>query len=334
MSKLLKRLLAGLLVCVLVMATFVFLLSRKPVPERITYGISFSTLYAEELGLDSREVYDAFLDDLGVRHLRLAAYWPMVEPRKGTYDFTELDYQLRRADAAGADVILSLGRRLPRWPECHVPDWAQGLSWEEQKAELHDYIEAVVTRYKDSEAIRYWQVENEPYLEVFAREHCGELDKDFLKEEIALVHALDDSRPVLVTDSGNLGTWFGAYKNGDVFGTSVYVYFWTPELGQFKTILPAWFYRLKEGLVESFLGKQETILIELSAEPWLLEPVTNAPLETQYERMNLEKFNEIIEYAKDTRYEKQYLWGGEWWYWLRQHGNEEMWDRGRELFRN
>jgi hypothetical protein len=112
----------------------------------------------------------------------------------------------------------------------------------------------------------------------------------------------------------------------------VYVYFWNPELGQFKTVLPPWFYRAKERLMALIYGKKETFLIELSLEPWLLEPVANVPVETQYSRMDIEKFNEIIEYARETRYEKQYLWGGEWWYWLKERGHPEMWERSRELF--
>ena len=189
-------------------------------------------------------------------------------------------------------------------------------------------------RYKDSPSIVYWQVENEPFLEVFANEHCGDLDRDFLKEEIALVHKLDPSRPVLVTDSGNLGTWSGAYRAGDLFGTSVYVYFWNPELGQFRTILPPWFYRVKDNLMGLFFGDKETMLIELSLEPWLIDSVTKVPLEMQFERMDLQKMEEILLYAEDTGFDKQYLWGAEWWYWLLQHGHPEFWEKGKELFEN
>lgn len=317
----------------LVALAFLFLiLTWKQIPDHTTYGMSFNTPYARELGLDWRVTYDAFLNDLGVRHLRLAAHWPMIEPDRDTYNFVELDYQMSRAEEVGADVILAVGRRLPRWPECHVPAWAEGLDWNEQKAQIREQITKVVERYRDSGALAYWQVENEPYLEVFAREHCGELDEAFLKEEIALVRSLDPDHPVLVTDSGNLGTWAGAYKNGDAFGTSVYVHFWNPELGQFRTVLPAWSYRAKERLMRIFFGQRETMLIELSAEPWLLEPVVEVDLETQYSRMDLEKFNDILEYAEETRLEMQYLWGGEWWYWLHTKGQSEMWNRGKQLF--
>ncbi len=322
------------LVVIVIAGLFVWYLAQKPVPSKIVYGMSFNTLYANELGIDWKEAYDAILDDLGVRHLRLAAHWPMVEPQPGVYNWRELDYQLARANEVGADVIFAVGRRLPRWPECHVPEWGASLPWEQQKDEIREYLKEVVNRYKDDPAIIYWQVENEPYLEVFAKEHCNELDEEFLQEEISIVRALDPTRPILVTDSGNLGLWAKAYSDGDAFGTSVYVYFWTQELGQFKTALPSWFYRVKENFIKLFYGDKPTFLIELSAEPWLVEPVTNVDLETQYSRMDLNKINRIIDYAAETRYDKQYLWGAEWWYWLKLQGHNEIWERGRELFKN
>ena len=125
----------------------------------------------------------------------------------------------------------------------------------------------------------------------------------------------------------------GAYKNGDAFGTSVYVYFWNPEFGQFKSILSPWWYRFKEGLLTIFYGPKPTYLIELSAEPWLLEPILDVDLETQFSRMNLEKINEVIDYAEKTRYDKQYLWGAEWWYWLLLQGEGEIWEKGKELYK-
>lgn len=333
MRKRIIRIAAYLGLTFLVLFLVVFLLARKEVPETITYGLSYNVPYVHELGLDEEETFDALLNDLGVRNFRLSAHWQLIEPDQDQYDFEWMDRDLIKAEAAGAKVIFGVGRRLPRWPECHIPDWAKNMTWEQQKSELREYMEAVVTRYKDSPVITHWQVENEPYLGVFANEHCGDLDEEFLKEEIALVRSLDPSRPILVTDSGNLGTWSGAYKNGDAFGTSVYVYFWNPELGQFKTVLPPWFYRAKERIMSLVYGEKETFLIELSLEPWLLEPVQNVPVEIQYSRMDLEKFNEIVAYAEKTRYPKQYLWGGEWWYWLKKGGNPEMWERGRELFK-
>lgn len=332
--RLLKLIAIILGITIVLVSAVILFLAQKPIPSTITYGMSFNTSYARELGLDWKEVYHAILNDLGVRQLRLAAHWPMVEPASGVYNFEELDYQIAEAEKINAKVVLAVGRRLPRWPECHIPNWAREKAWEDQKNNLRAYMKAVVERYRDSSAVMIWQVENEPYLKLFAFEHCGELDEDFLHEQVALIKELDRTRPVLVTDSGNLGTWSGAYQAGDMFGTSVYVHFWNPELGQFRTFLPPWFYRVKENFVQLLYGEKPTVLIELSAEPWLLAPVVDVPLDVQFTRMNPEKFNDIIEYAKDTRYEQQYLWGAEWWYWLHLQGESAMWEAGQKLFPN
>lgn len=332
MKKYWKVFLYSLIGVLTVFVFTVFLLAQKAEPEQITYGMSFNTLYARELGLDWRQTYDAILDDLGVRHLRLAAHWPMVEPERNIYNFEELDYQIKKAREVGATVILAVGRRLPRWPECHVPQWAAELSQTERNSAQLKYMEQVVERYKNNPAVVLWQVENEPFLEAFAFEHCGELDVEFLDKEIALVRKIDPSREILVTDSGNLGTWTGAYSRGDWFGTSVYVHFWNPELGQFRTVLPPWAYRVKDNLMSVRYGEKPSVLIELSAEPWLLEPIVDVPLEVQFSRMNLEKFEDILEYAEATRFDTQYLWGAEWWYWLKLQDRPEMWERGQLLF--
>ena len=327
--------LALLLLAALVLGFTAYTLHSYPKPETFTYGVSFNTLYARELGLPWEMVYTAILDDLGVRNLRLAAHWPMVEPENDVWNFTELDRQVELAQERDARVILAVGRRLPRWPECHIPAWAAQMTWDEQKEELRAYIRTVIERYKDTPAVTYWQVENEPFLTVYAKEHCGNLDVAFLEEEIALVRELDPTRKVLVTDSGNLGLWAGAYKRGDSFGTSVYIYLWNEETGPLRTLLPPETYLVKRKLMELAYGPKETFLIELSAEPWLNKPIIETDLETQFSRMDPQKFEEIIRYARRTRLPQQYLWGAEWWYWLKETHNEPaMWERARVLYQS
>jgi len=328
------KVISSVLAILLLLIGLYFLIGNRKVPEEIQYGVSFNTLYARELGLPWKKVYEAIIYDLNVKHLRLAAHWNMIEPQNNQWNFEEIDYQITLAEENGVEVIFAVGRRLPRWPECHEPEWADALRWEEQQTEIKEYITAVVNRYKNSPAITYWQVENEPFLNVFAPEHCGgELDVDFLEEEIALVESLDATRDILITDSGNLGLWGGAYKRGDAFGTSVYVYLWNPDVGPFRSFLAPHFYRFKAGVMQILFGKKETMLIELSAEPWLLQPVTDTSLAIQLERMNIAKFKEIVLFAEKTRFEKQYLWGAEWWYYLLQEGNDEFWIEAKKLFK-
>jgi len=306
---------------------------EKPV-ENVQYGVSFNTMYAKELGLDWREVYVKTLSELGVKHFRLAAHWPMVSPKEEEWNFKELDEQVSLAKEYHADVVLAIGRRLPRWPECHVPAWAKSKSWEDQKELLREYIRVVVNRYKDDPTVVYWQIENEPFLTIYAKEQCDDLDVAFLDEEIALVREIDPTRPVLVTDSGNLGTWQGAYRRGDVFGTSVYVYLWNDKTGAIETILPPQTYILKQKLMGLFFGKKESMLIELSVEPWLDRPIADVDVKLQFERMNIDRFEEVLKYAKETGFEKQYLWGVEWWYWLKKtKGRPEFWEKAIQVYK-
>src|SRR3989338_8788159 len=81
------------------------------------YGTSFSRFHSDELKLDWKKTYLAILDDLKVRHFRFTDHWPLTEPKKGVYNFSELDFQIREAEKRNASIILAIGHRLPGWPE-------------------------------------------------------------------------------------------------------------------------------------------------------------------------------------------------------------------------
>ena len=61
------------------------------------YGVTFSTLYAQELGLDWKAAYLATLDDLGIRHFRIPVYWRAEEKTQGVYDWSDVDWMLEEA---------------------------------------------------------------------------------------------------------------------------------------------------------------------------------------------------------------------------------------------
>ncbi len=101
-----------------------FYLYRPPQVKNITYGVVFSQKHAQNLGLDWKENYSAILEDLQVKDIKLAAQWDLLEPEAGKYDFGDLDWQLDQAKKQGARVMLAIGMKTPRWPECHLPGWA------------------------------------------------------------------------------------------------------------------------------------------------------------------------------------------------------------------
>jgi len=183
------------------------------------FGVTFSRQQAEGFGLDWQKTYIDILDNLGVRYLRLSAYWSDIEPVRGAFDFKILDWQIEEAKKRDAKVLLAIGRKLPRWPECHMPGWAAELDAEDQNRAVLGMLEVVVARYKDESAIWAWQVENEP---LFPFGICPPSDREFFEEEVLFVRALDFSRPIVTTDSGELSFWIVAGSQGDIFGTTMY----------------------------------------------------------------------------------------------------------------
>lgn len=299
--------------------------TANPDPPKINYGVTFSPKYASDLKLDWKKVYLEMIDDLGVKKLRLPTYWDL--------GFDVTDYMLDLANKRGIEVLLVLGERQPRWPECHIPAWAKALTPSERREKLLEFIKQVVERYKDNEAVAWYQVENEPFLTSYGR-GCDLYDEKMLKEEIDLVKVISN-KPVVVTDSGELGDWFSALKLADIFGTTVYRDVYGPILKHTTYPLPNIFYNLKASLVKNILGQKDKkiIISELQAEPWLAnnDPLTTS-LDDQLKLFPLRKFQDNISYVQGLGFETAYLWGVEWWYFMKEHSHPEYLEYAKTLF--
>jgi len=304
-------------------------LEPKLVKKEVIWGVTFSPKRAENLGLKWKEVYQQILKDLKVKNLRLSAYWPEIEKKKGIYDFSDLDWQIEKAKEHNVSVILALGLKLPGWPECHLPNWVKEKQKKEREKELLKLIKKIVNRYKDNPIIKYWQVENEPFLSHFGL--CPNLDRKFFKKELELVRKLD-KRKIIVTESGELSSWIGGARYGDILGITMYRMVWNKYFKYIRYPWPPIIYYLKGKLIKSLTGLKKIIVIELQAEPWLPTSVSNISLEKQLEIMNLKKFQETIEYARKSGFDEFYLWGVEWWYWLKVNNHPEIWNKAKELF--
>jgi hypothetical protein len=340
-----KKSLVLVLLAVLLLAVFGYLfLGSVPMAKEIKWGVNFSQKYASQLGLDWKEVYSALFSDMGVKNLKVAAYWDLFEPEKEKFYFDDLDWQVDQAKKAGAKLILIIGMKTSRWPECHIPSWAKGLPKSDQQKEILRILEKVVLRYKDSDTIAAWQVENEPF---FPFGECPWTDKKFLKEEIEKVKSLDSSaKPVIVSDSGEGSLWINAAKTGDIVGTTMYkkVWFTFPSFlykyfGKYNKMgfyvyypFPPVFYGRKAEIINKIFHK-EVICIELQAEPWSNVFITDLPLKDQEITMNLDKFKYNMEFAKKTGLREFYLWGTEWMYWMKTKQNDpRIWDEAKKLF--
>ena len=320
---------------VFALACILLIFSNIPVWEEnqdAKLGVTFSKRYAEDIGLDWRAAYLATLDDLGAKKIRIPVYWDWVEPEEGKYDFMDLDWQMAEAEKRNGEIILAVGQKVPRWPECFVPEYLKADD-AKRKTELVEFIRVVVDRYKNSKALKYWQIENEPFLKFGV---CPELDKDLLDAEIAMARLTDPSRKIIITDSGELSLWVRAAKRGDIFGTTMYRTIYNAKYGGFYTYpLGPRFFQYKYWMNKFLVKQDNAIVIELQAEPWIAGWTTNQPLEKQFESMNVAKLQENVAFARQVGFPEIYLWGVEWWYWLKVHQNHpEVWDAAKVMFQN
>jgi len=300
--------------------------------ENVEYGVTFSTKSVRGYDQDPQQVFREILHDLKVRKLRLVAYWDLIETEKDNYDFSELDWQIEEAEEADAEIILALGQKLPRWAECHIPEWVRELDRQKRRDELLEIVQKIVERYKNSEAVKIWQVENEPFF-FHSFGICPELDKELFDSEIELVRALDN-RPIMLTSSGELSLWIGEFRRADVFGTSLYKYVYNQTLGYMQYRIPAIFYQRKVALMRFLFGNKPVIVSEQQAEPWVHGDIKTLAPEIIAETMTPEKFQEIIDYSKKCGFTEVYLWGVEWWAWQKEQGNDTYWELARGLFEN
>ena len=325
------KILFRILIFILLVFLAVIFWGYPPETKGIVWGVNFSQKHSQYLGLDWKKNYSALIDDLGAKEIKVAAYWDLIESKNGEYDFRDLDWQVKEAENKGVNLLLVIGQKVPRWPECHLPGWAKGLSKEEQQKEILQFLEAVVLRYKDSSAITMWQVENEPF---FPFGECVWVDKEFLKEEVKLVKSLDsEKRPVLISDSGEGSFWLSAASIGDEVGTTMYRKVWVRWLKTYFTypFSPA-FYWTKAQAIKALFDK-EVMCGELQAEPWGKELLYSSPIEEQEKTMNLEQFQKNIAFAKRTGLKRFYLWGSEWWYWMKEkQAKPEIWEEAKTLF--
>ena len=274
------------------------------------WGATISSKYAEELGVDWKQVFNESIDDLGIRLYRVPVYWDRVEKTQGEFDWTEYDWIVKQSEQKNIELVFALGYRVPRWPECHSPGWVDALSEEEKQRAILNLLKSSVDHFKSSPAIIRWQVENEPFLAVFGE--CPPLDEIFYRQEIEFVKSLD-SRPIQVTESGELSAWLNGAAVADILGVSMYRTVYNPFIGYTQYPLSGKFYRRKAQYIRNLVD--DVIISELQAEPW----GPDVYQENGDDRiLTPAVFGEAIEVAQRTGFSEIHFWGVEWWWMVKE----------------
>jgi hypothetical protein len=333
-----KTIIAILFIGVLAVFSFIFWISTLTAESNdIVWGVTFSDSQATYLGLNPDEVYTALIKDLNVKHIKLHVNWNATEKSHGVLDFDTLDRRIQEAEANDVKLILVIGMKTGRWPECHTPKWFLKVPPENRQAEIVRYVSTIVGRYAESDAIEFWQIENEPFLEFgTCPDWYYEENLTLLQNEINAVRALDPDRKIIISESGELSTWTKGAEMADIVGVTLYRSTWNSTEETFGinpyTFLTPKFYIAKSAFIKSVYQKP-VISIELQAEPWASRGLAEASLAEQEKSMNPELFAENIAFARETGFGAYYFWGAEWWYWMKtRHNQPEIWEQAKVLF--
>lgn len=299
------------------------------------YGVTWSSPYAWSLGLDPNEGLRQVLDDLGVRRFRIPVYWTDAERIQGTYDFTIVREQLDEIAKRNGRAIVAVGARLPRWPECWVPEWAKMVDEKTRRSVQLSYVRAAYEVFKDHPAVGAWQVENEANFTLYV--DCPGLDRDLVIEELRYVRSEEakrkEPRPVYTTDSGELSLWISWRGEVDGLGVSLYRAVTNPWLGVIRYwFIPPWAYDRKASIARLFIDN--VFVSEFQMEPWSDHPLPNTSLEDQFKTLSIEQMRKNFLYAERLQMPAVDFWGAEWWYWMKtKKERPEFWQEAKSFFK-
>jgi glycosyl hydrolase family 42 (putative beta-galactosidase) len=316
--------------------------------EPMQLGFTFSQLQASYLDISYQTAYQRLMQ-LSPAVVRLAAYWNEIEPRPGEFDFSSLDWLVGNTPA-GTRVVLTLGMKAPRWPEYFIPTWLEQANNlpdgvrvsddEELRAALPTYVLAVVEHYRQSPAITYWQVENEPLDPSGPR--LWTIGQDVLEDEIALVRELDPlKRPVVVTtfvetnpvrqlpglDDGTGRRVRTLTQQADIVGLDLYPVRGAAILGKDVFVRwPAFVWQHQVRSIQRMLagaGKQAWIT-EVQAEPWLVTHIVYLDRLPRPEIVPSE-MEFVVSQIRASGFDSALLWGAEYWYMRMQRFDDARW---------
>ncbi len=325
---------AGKLIGILLVGFGLYILAIAVPTKQLELGVTFSERYARELGVDPKVVFEKSLSELNIKRIKLPVYWDETELEPGQYDFTKTDGYLEMAKPYQTEILLSVGYKQPRWPECFAPEWTTKLTDEQFQQKIVEFVTATVKHYQSYEQIKYWQIENEPLLAWGDCPKMARLTPELLAKEVAAVRAIDQ-RPIVLTDSGELRSWVDAMKPSDIFGFSLYRTVHNPIFGLVDYPLPPIYYQLKATISKIILGKSSNVWItELQTEPWSVTgaPLPEVELSEQRRVFPVNRMNEHVNFARETGFDRAYLWGVEWWYYMVQQNDSSYWQSAKQIF--
>jgi len=85
-----------------------FFVGSASVSKNITWGVDFSQMQSESLGLNWKQNYSAIINDLGTKNIKLHTQWDWVEGKQDKFYFNDVDWQLAQAKSKDVKIIYVL----------------------------------------------------------------------------------------------------------------------------------------------------------------------------------------------------------------------------------
>ena len=310
-----------------------YIASEAHIPLQL--GVTYVPDYASSLGLNPNQTLNALLN-INVKQFRLTSYWSDIESTKGVYNFKELDHEFKAAEQHNAKIILVVGLRQPRWPECHAPSWIANESTATWEKQLYSFIKVVVNRYKNYPNLEAYQVENEYFLKGFG--DCTNFSRNRLIKEYNLVKSLDPKHPIIITRSNNaIGFPIGQPVPSE-YSISIYKRVWDANLTHryLEYPFPAWYYAFLAGFQKIFLGKN-MMIGEMQAEAWPpnFQTIPETSLKEQNKSINATRLQNRFNFARATGMRNIDMWGAEYWYYrmVKLH-DPSLWNVAKKEFQS
>lgn len=320
---------AVLIVAVCALALTLLIIAR---PQKPTVGFTYSAPYAQSLGLDPIQSFNEILNQLPFQFVRLPVYWDRYEPLNDLWDTGEINQLLDIAEHHNVKVILAIGQKVPRWPECYAPNWTSSLTEPEYDQQFTEFIEHIVKQSTDRTIIARWQVENESY---FPFGDCEQVEPKLIRAQTKIVNQMGGNRPIQTTVSGEQGVGFSKAAFADIVGMSLYRSVKAPVLGDYQFPHTPFFYRVQSWLIT--LAGKRAVISELQAEPWGLHEFdlsNSVGVAEAYQAFTKEDLAKQMEFARRTGVREISLWGVEWWLALAHRGEGALFEGAKDILRN
>lgn len=288
------------------------------------WGFTFSSKYCNEMGIDPIDTLNWITENFKFKSVRLCAYWDQIQPKQDAFDLSELNKQIEIVYKSGLEITLAIGRKVPRWPEFHDPDWATVKDKDYLYDNFFRYFEKIISTYSSDKRIKYLQIENEPYFS-FGENKFG-LDLFHYEKELEIVKSASNKQ-IVATDSGEWGDWTETSKFSDRLGINVYTIGYNKDTKHYEEMerKPDFYKEKAEGIVK------DIFIAELQAEPWgPIHLASKLDLFEAKRSMNSKRLKKNTKLASQIGFIEAWFWGVEWWRYI-EKSYPEFIDSAKEI---